>query len=223
MTGLRVASISLIIGTIAFAQAQPNSQKPAEIELPLPITSPRAVLPGTIEPLTPKQKVGRTLRNMIAPQTIANRAIIAGWSHWTRDPEEWGGNPDAYGKRFANRMGITAVRESIQLGADVAFGLDPRYDRCDCTGFVSRSTHAWRRILVARKDNGSETIGVATLAGAYVTPFITDQWYPDRLNTWQNKWTSGSQSLAMRGVTNMLREFWPDVSGKLKLRRIKVD
>jgi hypothetical protein len=40
---------------------------------------------------------------------------------------------------------------------------------------------------------------------------ITYSWYPDRMNTWDRKFQSGTFHLGWRGVSNMIREFWPDV------------
>jgi hypothetical protein len=113
-------------------------------------------------------------------------------------------------------MGRLAVRNAIQLGADVAFKTDPRYDRCDCNGVKLRSVHAMKRVFIARKDGGGEMISVSRLAGAYVTPMITDQWYPDRLNTWDHKLKSGTAFLAWRVANNLVKEFWPEIRRKFR-------
>jgi hypothetical protein len=126
---------------------------------------------------------------------------------------------EGYGKRYASRWGRMAIRNGIELGADLTFKTDPRYDRCDCIGFTARSGHALKRILVARRDNGTEMVSVSRLAGAYVTPMITDQWYPARLNTWDHKLWSGTEFLAWRGVSNMVKEFWPDIKRTLRRNR----
>jgi hypothetical protein len=208
--------------TCGVAGAQQDLRpKKDEVELPLPITSPRAVKPGTIEPLSPRDKAVRALRNTVAPQALANRALLAGFSQLWDSPEEWSGDIKGYGQRFASRMGHLAVRQSIQLSTDVAFGLDPRYDRCECDRFWDRTKHAWRRVLVARKDNGGEMISVTHLSAAFIPPMITDQWYPARYQTWGHKFSSGAEFLAFRGVTNMLREFWPEIGRKARLQRFR--
>ena len=111
------------------------------------------------------------------------------------------------------------VRNAVQLSTDVAFKLEPRYDRCDCVGFGARTRHAWRRVIIARRDNGGEMLNVSRFAGAYIPPMITDQWYPDRLNTWEHKLEAGSLFLALRGVNNMIKEFWPDIKRKFNRDR----
>jgi hypothetical protein len=219
-----IAACVLLASTTALAQQQPKSDpRPAEVDIPLPITSPRYVRPGIVEPLSPEEKITRVLKNTFYPRAIANRALIAGFDQLRDSPEEWGGDIEGYGQRFGTRMGRLAVRNAVQLSTDLAFGLEPRYDRCACSGFWDRTRHAWKRVVVARRDNGGETFAVSTFAGAYVPPFVTDPWLPDRYHTLRNKFESGTQFLLTRGATNMLREFWPDIARKLKLGRFKPD
>jgi hypothetical protein len=203
-------SLCVLIASPVFAQ-DPGT-------LPLPITSPRAVQPGT-PPLTASEKARLALKNVVGPSALVNRALLAGYNHWMDHPEEWSGNLDGYAQRYASRWTRLAVRHSIQLSADIAFKTDPRYDRCDCTGFRARTGHAIKRVFVQRRDNGGEMISVSRLAGAYVTPMITDQWYPDRLNTWSHKMQSGSMFLGWRAAHNFLKEFWPEITRPLKRNR----
>jgi hypothetical protein len=217
--GMKLIAIAALACSAIHAQERGRTRD--ELELPIPITSPRAVEPGTVAPLTPEQKIHRAIRNTISPKAIVNRALITGYNHWLDDPEEWSGNLDGYGQRLAARMGRLAVRQGVQLSTDLALGIDPRYDRCDCTGVKARTKHAWKRVLISRRDDGSDIFAVSNFAGAYIPPMLTDPWYPASKNTWGHKLTSGTEFLALRGVTNMLREFWPDISRKLRLSRFK--
>ena len=210
--------LTILTGAACMA-AQDRNRSVDEISLPLPIQSPRAIQPGPFEPLTPKEKLHRALKNTFGPKALGNRLIVTGIDHWRDHPYEWSGNMDGFAQRFGSRMGHTAVRQAVQTSADIALKTDPRYDRCNCTGFVPRTGHAWKRVFVMLKDDGSDTIATSRLLGAYVTPMITDQWYPDRLNTWNHKMQSGSEFLMWRGLTNMLREFWPEISRKVPLLR----
>lgn len=177
-----------------------------------PLVNPIVVPPGvTPEALTPGDKARLAIRNTFGPRAVANRMISAGFDQLSGRPHEWGGGIDAYAQRFGSRMGRLAVRNSIRLGTDVAFGIDPRYDRCACSGFLARTGHAWKRVVVSRSDAGNEMPAYSNFAGAYVTPWITYTWYPDRLDTTSRKIQSGTMHLGWRGVSNMIREFWPDV------------
>ena len=188
--------------------------------LPLPLVHPRAVEPqATTRALSANDKAQLMFRNTFGARAIGNRMLAAGFDQMRNRPEEWGGGMDAYSDRFASRMGRLMVRNSVRLGTDVALGIDPRYDRCECRGFLARAGHAWKRVLVARSDSGSSMPAYSNFTAAYVTPMITYSWYPDRMNTWDRKLQSGTMYLGWRGVGNMVREFWPEMKRGLSFKR----
>lgn len=213
--------LAMAVVTYTLLRAQPQVPPKEEMELPIPISSPRSVAPGTTAPLLPKEKISRAVRNTIYPKALVNRALVSGYNHVVDDPEEWSDNLDGFAQRFGARMGRLAVRQTIQLATDISFGLDPRFDRCKCTGFKSRTAHAWRRVIISRRDHGGEMVGVSTLAGAYIPPIVTDPWYPPSKHTPGHQWQSGTEFLALRGATNMLREFWPEIAQALRLKRFR--
>jgi hypothetical protein len=194
--------------------AQVASKDPV---IPLPLIDSRVVQPkARPESLTAEEKAHLALRNTFGPRAIGNRMIVAGFDMVRSKPEEWGGGIDAYGMRFGSRMGRLAVRNAVRLSTDVAFGIDPRYDRCACSGFLARTGHAWKRVVISRSDAGNDMPAFSNFTGAYVTPFITYTWYPDRLDTTRRKIDSGTLNLGWRGVSNMIKEFWPDVKRSVR-------
>jgi hypothetical protein len=195
----------------AFTAGAVLAQAPVEIK-PSPLLAPGFVSnQPNPDALTPKEKLNLALRNTFGPRALGNRMLAASIDQWRDHPTEWESGVDGFSTRFASRMGRLAVRNSVRLATDVAFGIDPRYDRCDCAGFLKRTGHAWKRVIVSRSDSGGEMPALSNFTGAYVAPMITYTWYPDRLNTWDRKLQSGTLNLGMRGLSNMLREFWPDV------------
>ena len=199
-------------------------QTPAPEKVPLPIIGSRILPPQpgrtiAADALTAEEKARLALRNTFGTRALVNRLVLTGMNQWQDHPEEWPQGVDGFGQRFASRFGRLAVRNAIQLSVDVAMKTDPRYNRCDCDGFLPRAGHALKRVLVARTDYGGQTINASRLAGAYVTPMITDQWYPGRLNTWSHKLESGTWNLGWRGATNILREFWPEIRRTLSIKR----
>jgi hypothetical protein len=193
--------------------AAPTTDGPQETRsVKLPLVEPVSVVPKQISPdaLTAGEKGRLMLKNSFGVYALLNRAALAGYSQWTDHPEEWGQGWDAYGKRLANRMGRMTIRNSIRLGLDVALKTDPRYDRCECTGFA-RVGHAAKRVVIARSDYGGETFNTARVVSAMATPWISYQWYPDRLNTTNRKFVAGSSYLGWRVVNNIVAEFWPDI------------
>jgi len=193
------------------------AQAPTQEEvLPLPLVSATSLPPAVIDPLTPKEKLQRTLRQTVGIRAIGNRLFFAGFDQLRDSPEEWPQGLEGFGQRVGNRYGSMAIRNSIQLTGDLAFRTEPRYDRCDCIGAGPRSLHAVRRMFVARRDLGGEVVNVPRLAAAYVTPMITHEWLPARYDTTSRKLLSGTSTIGFQAASNLLREFWPDIQRKFR-------
>ncbi|MDZ4801356.1 MAG: hypothetical protein SGI92_24630 [Bryobacteraceae bacterium] len=139
---------------------------------------------------------------------------MTGLDEFRNSQPEWPGGAEGFGMRLGNRMGSLAVRQGIQLAGDTAFRTEPRYDLCECSSAKGRMAHSWKRVFVSLKDDGGEMVSVSRLGGAFITPWISHQWLPDRDNTTGRKLTSAATNLAFRGLGNMLRELWPDISRK---------
>ncbi|MEJ7604819.1 MAG: hypothetical protein WKF37_00780 [Bryobacteraceae bacterium] len=210
----KLAGAVIIAATLAL-----SGQVPVE-PVPLPLIEARAIPPGVpITPLTPKEKAALTLRNTFGINAIFNRALFSMYDQLVDSPEEWPGTAEGYGMRLGASMGRLASRNALLLGGNVAFKLDPRYDRCSCSGFLPRTRHAVKRVLVARRDNGGQMVNIPRLTAAYVSPIISNQWMPDRYNNWTNHYQMGTGHLGWTAAGNMLREFWPDISRKMPFRR----
>jgi hypothetical protein len=188
--------------------------------LPLPLENPRRIdLKKNPDVLTPGAKAWMAVTNTFGPQGLAERLMVSGIDQLRGEPYEWGGGTQGFAMRFGTRMSHLAIRNSVRLGVDVAFHIDPRYDRCLCSGFKSRSTHALRRVLMSRTDSGGEIPAIDNFAGAYVAPVIYFNWYPDRLNTTNQRLVGGTLHLGWQAVGNMIREFWPEMSSHVPGRR----
>lgn len=209
-------------GLLLFAAVLPLLGQNATDIVPLPLINQRAVEKGeNPAPLTPGKKAKLAFENTFGLHALANRALLTGIDQLRDEPWEWPGNFEGYGMRYGSRLGRLAVRNAIMLGTDVAFKIDPRYDRCSCSGVWPRLAHAYKRVVVARTDAGGQMFNVSRFTGAYATPLIADQWNPDRLNTWGEHVTSGSVYLAWHGLGNVVREFWPEIRRAIPFRKPK--
>ncbi len=153
-----------------------------------------------------------------SPAAILGIAVYAGGMQQADAPKEWGQGAGAYGKRFASTLAWSGIHSALAFGLDSTLHQDPRYFRSLETGFWRRSGHALRGTLLTRTDRGGETISTWRIGSAYGAAFLSNQWYPDRLNTVRLGMIEGSVTLGLGFFSNLGVEFWPDIKNKLRRR-----
>jgi hypothetical protein len=158
------------------------------------------------------------VESVTSPWALTGSAAYAGLLQEVGAPREWGQGTGAYGKRLASTLGGVAIYGALGFGLDSALHEDPRYYRSRSTGFWRRTGHALRGTILTRTDRGGETLSVWRLGSAYGAAFLSNQWYPDRLNTVRLGVLQGSLAVGFGFASNLGSEFWPDLKRKI-LRR----
>jgi hypothetical protein len=153
------------------------------------------------------------------PGSIAVSGVKAGYLQMTDSPTEWGQGASGYGKRVGSSVASSGIRSVLAFGLDSTLHQDPRYFRSVSTGIWSRTGHALRATILTRTDRGGETLSIWRLGSAYGAAFISNQWYPDRLNTTRHGFVGGSTRLGFDLAKNVISEFWPDIKRKISRRK----
>jgi hypothetical protein len=178
-----------------------------------------AGLAQPIEPLDLRSKLKFHALSVGSPVSLAQTAAYAGILQGLGTPREWGQGAGAYGHRFGSALGGSAIHGALAFGLDLALHQDPRYFRSLSTGFWSRAGHAFRGTILTRTDSGGETLSTWRLGSDYGAAFLSNQWYPDRLNTARLGALEGSLHLGFDLFSNLGDEFWPDVRRKILRRK----
>jgi hypothetical protein len=121
-------------------------------------------------------------------------------------------------KGYAHRYG-TAVGDQI-IGNMLAEGImpvllkeDPRYFRKINGTFMSRLIYSTTRTLITKNDNGRLGVNFAELGGNGISAAIGAAYYPDG-RTYSDTFTRMGTSIATDTLSNVLKEFWPDIKRK---------
>ena len=179
-------------------------------------------LAGTAQPANSLDLNGKLSfhgESVYSPWSLAGSAAYAGIRQGMGVPEEWGQGAGAYGKRVASSVGGSAIREVLAFGLDSTLRQDPRYFRSRSAGFWRRTAHALRGTILTRTDRGGETLSTWRLGSAYGAAFLSNQCYPDRLNTVRRGALQGSLRLGFDFAGNFGSEFWPDLKRKILRRK----
>jgi hypothetical protein len=178
-----------------------------------------AAIAQTPDVLDVNGKLNYHAQRTFGPGSLALSGVKAGYSQWTDSPTEWGQGGEGYSKRVGSSIASSGVRAVLAFGLDSALHQDPRYYRSESTGFLQRTGHALRGTVLTRTDSGGETLSTWRLGSAYGAAFITNQWYPDRLNTVRHGFVNGSTRIGFDLAKNVMAEFWPDLKRKISRRK----
>jgi len=172
---------------------------------------------GSYEPLTAHQKFEIFTRRTYSPYTFFSAAFDAAYAHVTDSWPDYGYGAAGYGKRYGATLADAEARSFFQsFLMPAVLHQDPRYFSSPSTKFFPRLLYAASRVLVTRSDSGQNTVNTSLLAGTAITTALSNAYYPrserslgDSLNRFGGSFLGGVQ-------TNILREFWPDITRILR-------
>jgi len=175
------------------------------------IAQTSAAIIQTSGPLDWKGKLRFHANRAYGPLALVGMAAYAGFLQEVNSPKEWGQGGSAYGERYASTLAWSGIHGVMAFGLDTALHQDPRYYRSDVTGFWRRAGHAVRGTFVTRTDAGGETLATWRLGSDYGAAFLSNIWYPARLDKPRYGVEDGSISLGFDVLGNVGAEFWPDI------------
>jgi hypothetical protein len=161
------------------------------------------------------QKLRYHAASLFGPWSLAGSAAYAGLLQRLNAPTEWGQTTAAYGERLASTMACGVIHGVLAFGLDTTLHQDPRYFRAGSGGFWRRTAHAVRGTFLTRTDRGGETVSTWRIGSAYGAAFLSNEWYPKRLDTVRLGFLQGSVRMGFDLVSNLASEFWLDVKTKV--------
>ena len=183
------------------------------------VAVPVSLFGQTPERLDVTGKLRYHLSSAYGPLAIVGTAAYAAVLQEATAPTEWGQGGGAYGRRVASTLAWSGIHSTMAFGLDSALHQDPRYFRSRDTGFWQRSAHALRGTILTRTDAGGETFSTWRFGSAYGSAYVSNQWYPDRVNTVRLGFIQGSVTLGFDLLGNLGSEFWPDIKRKVLRRK----
>ena len=165
----------------------------------------------SFEPLDVNGKLDYHVKQSVGPLAILGDAAYAGILQEADTPTEWGQGGSGYGKRFASTAACSGIHSTLAFGLDSALREDPRYFRSAAGGFWHRAGHAFRGTILTHTDRGTETVSLWRFGSAYGAAYLSNQWYPGRLNTVGLGFAEGSLQLGFDLARNLASEFGPDL------------
>jgi hypothetical protein len=165
--------------------------------------------------ITPKQKMTIAAQDSFDWTLSLVAAGYAGLGQLSNQNPSFGQGLAGYGNRFVRGYADQILGNVLVEGAmPILSGEDPRYFRRGQGTFWSRVGYATSRIVVTRTDRGGTEFNYSEVFGNSIAVGISNEYYPGNraLGASLQKFTF---QLATDAVSNVLKEFWPDVKHKL--------
>lgn len=100
------------------------------------------------------------------------------------DVPEWGEGVQGYAKRYADRFGQGLVGTASRYALGEVLREDVTYHRCQCTGLLPRTAHAFVGAYTAHTHSGRAVPSLPAVASPFIaTEVAVEAWYPNRYNT----------------------------------------
>jgi hypothetical protein len=147
----------------------------------------------------------------VEPVTLVSSAFGAGIAQWRDIPPQWGQGAAGYARRFGEAEGYIAAHNTVALGFDLGFHLDPRYHRMPDATFMPRLSNAIMQSFLAYKDSGGRMVNVSEIGGNFAAGLIANTWEPRGYNSWGDGLERGALGLLYHTGKNVAREFLPDL------------
>ena len=171
-------------------------------------------------PLTTKEKFASTKNDLLCPFTQMSLLAGAKVSQMTNDRPYLGPRFPGFAKRYGLDLADTANVDFIQGSLlPWAFHEDPRYIPLDAGSKKRRLFYAVSRVVITRKDSGRDGFNNSKVLGAFASSGISNLYYPgERGNGAGATFSRAGIGLGSDAAMNVLKEFWPDVARKVKLK-----
>ena len=175
-----------------------------------------------VEPLTVRRKFWIASKDSFDYPIYFISGAFAGISQIENSNPSFGQGVKGYAMRYAAGYGDQLIGNMMTEGVFPSLlHEDMRYFRRGTGGKLSRTYYALTRILVTRTDAGGNRFNFSEVVGNSVATAISNAYNPDTRDASENLEKLGLQ-LGTDAISNVLKEFWPDVKRKLQQRRHSV-
>jgi hypothetical protein len=169
-----------------------------------------------LPPLSPGDKFKLALQESFDYSSFVYVGIVAGIGQLQNSYPEFHQGAAGYGRyywhSFADAVGENAFTEFI---IPVAARQDPRYYTLGRGGFGKRLLYSTSRLVITRTDKDNETFNFSEVVGAGASAGISNLYYPSSTRTWTKTGQKWVTQVAIDGLSNVLKEFWPDINAGL--------
>ena len=173
-----------------------------------------ASVDAKLPPMTAKEEIKLVLQDSFDYSSFIYVGIVAGIGQAENSYPEFHQGAAGYARYYWHSM-ADAVGENAFTEFLVPYPTreDPRYYTLGRGGFAKRMVYSVSRLAITRNNyNANNTINLAEIVGAGASAGISTLYYPSAYATWTKTGQKWLLQLAVDGLGNVTKEFWPDIN-----------
>ncbi len=171
-------------------------------------------------PLTVKDKFKLTADSMLDPVTFPFIGLEALIGQAQNSDPEYGQGLKGYGARYGTAYGDALFGTTMTTSVFPSMlHQDPRYFQLGHGSIMHRSLYSISRLFVTRNDDGNHGFNYSEIAGNLVAAGISNAYHPAQERTFSNTMSVWGTDIMWDGVSNVLKEFWPDIRRHFQKKR----
>ena len=231
----RLSILMLACMASAWAQQDPSAAPPASPSA----ASPAPIQPGQTQeppdkrvfgvlpnyrtanetaiytPITTKQKFTIGLKDSFDYPLVLLAGAFAGLGQLTNQHPQFGQGLAGFGRRLGTGYADQAIGNMMTEAIFPSLlREDPRYFRRGYGSVGSRTWYALTRVMVTRTDSGGRRFNFSEWVGNATGVAISNAYYPDEHSVLDNAGKLVEQ-VGTDAISQVLKEFWPDIKHKL--------
>ena len=166
-------------------------------------------------PISAKEKFKLGALDAFDPYSFPIAGVLAGIAQAENQDAAWGQGLQGYGKRYAAGYADTITGSFMTTGVFPSLlHEDPRYFRKGGGGFWPRTGYAIKRLFVIRTDSGGTTFNFSEFGGNATAGALSLTYHSAEESNFQSFLSGWYTQISIDLVSNMLKEFWPDLRHK---------
>jgi hypothetical protein len=169
-----------------------------------------------LPPTTTREKFKIAVEDSFDYSAFAEVAILAGLDEGENSVPQFHEGAAGYGRyywhSFADNTDGDFLTEFI---VPTVTREDPRYYTLGHGSVMHRAVYSVSRLVITRNNQGNPTPNFSEIAGNGAAAGISGLYYPSSERDWTKTGQRWVLQVGIDGLSNLLKEFWPDINAEL--------
>lgn len=176
---------------------------------------------AAFSPITTRQKFTIGAKDSFDKPVFLLAGFYAGLAHLQNSNPSFGQGAKGFGNRYVRSLGDTIIGNFMTEAVfPTMLKEDPRYFMLGQNGKTGKQRffYALSRVVVTKTDSGGSRFNFSEVLGNGVSVAASNLYYPES-RTYSANLSKLALQIGTDAISNVLKEFWPDVKQRMQKKK----